>query len=82
MRELVGCSSDIPAVFIDACHDPEDEEEVDTFQREMSKLQSYLQTFPPYECKDFRTFLTSLRPFISDLSILLRLDTELKGFKF
>merc|ERR1712126_47618 len=60
LRELVGCSSDIPAVFIDACHDPEDEEEVDTFQREMSKLQSYLQTFPPYECKDFKAVKTEL----------------------
>ena len=33
---------------------------MDKFEKEINKLQSFLQKFPPYECKDFQAVKTEL----------------------
>ena len=52
LRRLFNCTVQVPAVFLDAVVDDEDDDEVAKFNEHLSKLQNHLMTMPPYSCKD------------------------------
>ena len=46
-----GVKNELPTVFIDALHDPEDEQETTQFQEQMNRLKSYLLKNEKYSCE-------------------------------
>ena len=60
LRTNVLRSANVPALFIDARYDDEDEFEIEKFEDEVGKLDNFLKTWYPYSCEGFTAVKTKL----------------------
>ena len=83
LRELVGCRGEVPAVFIDALYDDEDDAEIANFNDDMDKLEQHLKSMDHYSCEGFEAVKTKLDQAEEDKARLAaeKTNNELENIK-